>query len=282
MHSPLFHLCLIAVYAVASASAASPHMQAVHLRKVRSMRPFGTAVSLRERAMPTLLLDRAMAVDPCDEDEDDETSTLVTSTQRYTRTIVQAATQTRTKTVTRVTGTSTKVMTYTQTLTRTATATRTAAATTQPVTTISVTVTSTSTSTQPIPSSAPAPATTTLYSLVTPIPTSTNIVFEGVATYYYTGLGACGWWSNDSDMVVALQDKVFDNYPGASSSIWPNPVCGHKIQVNYNGNSVIATVVDRCAGCELYHADLSPSAFAQLAPLEVGYLTEGLTWSWID
>lgn len=55
-----------------------------------------------------------------------------------------------------------------------------------------------------------------------------------------------------SDYVVALQDKTFDNFPGASSSIWPNPVCGSKIQINYNGNSVIATVVDRCAGCELY------------------------------
>lgn len=69
-------------------------------------------------------------------------------------------------------------------------------------------------------------------------------------------------------MVVALQDKVFDNYPGASSSIWPNPVCGHKIQVNYNGNSVIATVVDRCAGCELYRA-YSIARLADLADIEI-------------
>jgi len=115
---------------------------------------------------------------------------------------------------------------------------------------------------------------------VTPIPTSKSAIFSGTATYFYTGLGACGWWSADTDVVVALQDKVFDNYPGASSSIWPNPVCGHKIKVNYQGKSIVATVVDRCAGCGLYQVDLSPGAFGMLAPLEIGYLTQGLTWQW--
>lgn len=37
-----------------------------------------------------------------------------------------------------------------------------------------------------------------------------------VTVDYYTGLGACGWWSNDSDMVVALPDHVYDNFPGAT------------------------------------------------------------------
>lgn len=35
-------------------------------------------------------------------------------------------------------------------------------------------------------------------------------------TGYYTGLGACGWWSNDGEMVAAVPDHVYDNFPGAT------------------------------------------------------------------
>ena len=178
MHSHLYNLCLLAVYAVASVSANAPvHAHVRHLARARSERPFGTPAPLRERAQP-------MLVDEGDCDDDEEFVPYTTA-GGATRTIVQAATQTRTKTVTRVTGTSTRVMVYTQTLTRTETLTRTAALAAQPTTSTRTTVSTTSTR----PAASSAPATTTYTSLVTPIPTSKSAIFSGTATYFYTGLG---------------------------------------------------------------------------------------------
>ena len=33
------------------------------------------------------------------------------------------------------------------------------------------------------------------------------------ATYYTTGLGACGITNTDSDYIVAVSHDLFDNYP---------------------------------------------------------------------
>ena len=70
------------------------------------------------------------------------------------------------------------------------------------------------------------------------------------ATYYYTGLGACGWNSKDTDLIAAVGHGLFDGYPlvkvplrvplfpshrlvpsgynGANPN--NNPVCGKKIK----------------------------------------------------
>ncbi|KAK3690169.1 RlpA-like double-psi beta-barrel-protein domain-containing protein-containing protein, partial [Podospora appendiculata] len=88
----------------------------------------------------------------------------------------------------------------------------------------------------------------------------------GSFTYYETGLGACGWYSSDSDYIVALNWEQFDPAtPNGNPN--DNTLCGSQIQANYNGNSVVVTVVDRCAGCSWGDLDFSPAAFSQLADL---------------
>lgn len=53
---------------------------------------------------------------------------------------------------------------------------------------------------------------------VEPITYTTNVTtsdlskrqaFTGTGTYYYTGLGACGQWSKDSDYMVALNSAQY-------------------------------------------------------------------------
>ncbi|KAH9922477.1 RlpA-like double-psi beta-barrel-protein domain-containing protein-containing protein [Fomitopsis serialis] len=120
--------------------------------------------------------------------------------------------------------------------------------------------------------------------------TSTNVAADepswlsgtqtGDATYYETGLGACGVTNTDSDYIVAVSENLFDNYPGyTGANPNDNPVCNKQITASYNGKSVTVTVTDRCTGCDTTSLDFSPSAFQQLADLSVGRL-HGMTWDW--
>ncbi|KAK3939226.1 RlpA-like double-psi beta-barrel-protein domain-containing protein-containing protein [Diplogelasinospora grovesii] len=105
---------------------------------------------------------------------------------------------------------------------------------------------------------------------------SRNVV--GSVTYYETGLGACGWWSADSDYIVALDWELFDPHtPNGNPN--NNDLCGRKMRVFANGKSVDVTLVDRCAGCARGDVDLSPAAFQALAPLAVGRMSGN--WVWI-
>lgn len=110
-----------------------------------------------------------------------------------------------------------------------------------------------------------------------PAPVSPNELVRrdnsGDVTYFNVGLGACGWNSVDSDLVVAMSAGLM----GIQSN--GNPNCGKKIKVNYGGKSVIVTVVDKCMGCATYDLDLSPAAFEQLAPKSAGRIKG--TWTFI-
>lgn len=44
-----------------------------------------------------------------------------------------------------------------------------------------------------------------------------------------------------------------------------SPVCGHTITVNYQGKSLVATIVDRMVNPRVNGIDLSESAFIELA-----------------
>ncbi|OBZ68318.1 Papain inhibitor [Grifola frondosa] len=93
--------------------------------------------------------------------------------------------------------------------------------------------------------------------------------YSGQATYFEPGLGACGAYSQPTDLIVALSPS---EYVGGAH-------CYQHIGVNYNGNFVDATVVDECPGCASGSIDLSPSAFEQLAPLSAGRLY-GVSWNY--
>lgn len=137
------------------------------------------------------------------------------------------------------------------------------------------------------PSQAPTPtddqsATTTISTTQIPIPTGSEVVFAGGrGTWYYTGLGACGWYNYDNEYVVAVSSVLYDNFPGATpENTNANPVCGQLLDITYGSNTIRAAVVDRCVGCSVYDLDLAPSAFAALANLDQGELW-GMTWKWV-
>ncbi|KAJ6789128.1 hypothetical protein PWT90_01520 [Aphanocladium album] len=92
----------------------------------------------------------------------------------------------------------------------------------------------------------------------------------GDITYFNPGLGACGQYNGDNDMIVAVGHGMYDR---------EHP-CGRRIRAHYGGRSVDVTVVDRCGGCGDGDLDLSPNAFSQL----VGSLGPGRvqgSWEWI-
>ncbi|KAK4220540.1 RlpA-like double-psi beta-barrel-protein domain-containing protein-containing protein [Podospora fimiseda] len=100
----------------------------------------------------------------------------------------------------------------------------------------------------------------------------------GDLTWYNTGLGACGFWNNDNELVAALNAPTFDpKTPGGNPN--KNTLCNKKIRVTYQGKSVDVKVVDRCPGCNANALDLSPAAFKKLASLDKGRIVG--TWNWI-
>lgn len=94
---------------------------------------------------------------------------------------------------------------------------------------------------------------------------------SGQGTWFDTGLGSCGDTDTDSDFIVAVSHDLYDSFPGYDG-VNPNnnPVCGKKVHITYQGNSVDCTVVDRCTGCAMWDLDMTPTAFQQLAPLGAG------------
>jgi hypothetical protein len=83
------------------------------------------------------------------------------------------------------------------------------------------------------------------------------------------GLGACGTELHDSSMIVALAKdawgaSTYDTMTGKST----NPWCGQKIKIDYEGNSIEATIQDLCPGCSGNDIDLSLAAWKQLTGLD--------------
>ena len=106
----------------------------------------------------------------------------------------------------------------------------------------------------------------------TPIPTdlshcSKNSPCYGDMTFFEAGLGSCGLTSDGSrDNVVALSSLMMG--PQSKS----NPYCGKTITISClaTQKTTIATVVDKCMGCDPYSIDLSEKAFRELDELQVG------------
>jgi hypothetical protein len=82
-------------------------------------------------------------------------------------------------------------------------------------------------------------------------------------------------------LVAAASELLFDKVPGAGVNPNLNPICGKKVRVTYQGNSVTVSIFDRCVACRKTDLDLSPAAFSQLASQSVGRL-DGATWEWVS
>ena len=114
------------------------------------------------------------------------------------------------------------------------------------------------TSTLPVPTTISTPVKTEP-STSAPAPVPSNPVkapaggssgsHTGEATFFNTGMGACGVTSQDSDMMVALAAGDFDpTSPGGNPN--KNSLCGKSIRVSYKGGpEVICKILDRCPEC---------------------------------
>lgn len=155
------------------------------------------------------------------------------------------------------------------------------------------TPTSTPTSTpKSTPKSIPTSTPTSKSPAATPSPKSTSTgsssdsssggvlseILSGDATYYATGLGACGITNTDTDMIAAASELLFDTFPGyEGGDPNNNPICNKKVSVTYGSTTISVTITDRCTACAYGSLDFSPSAFEKLASLSVGRL-HGIDW----
>ncbi|THG98129.1 hypothetical protein EW026_g3998 [Hermanssonia centrifuga] len=132
-----------------------------------------------------------------------------------------------------------------------------------------------------------APAKPTITRAALPAVTSTasssdnsllTATHTGDATFYATGLGACGIVNEDSDFIAAVSHILFDEFPGYNgANPNNNPICNKKATADYNGNEVAFTITDRCEACDEFSLNFSPAAFSVLANEEEGRL-HNMTW----
>ncbi|ADV25612.1 hypothetical protein I305_04582 [Cryptococcus gattii E566] len=157
------------------------------------------------------------------------------------------------------------------------------------------TSTSTSLSTSSVASSTITSAAVATSSAVSADPDGDGPFYgEGTWYYQYNTAGACGNVNPDSAYIVAVSALLFDNWPGYNG-LNPNnnPICGHQVNLTWEGTSITATVADRCPGCELRHLDLSRGAFGALSnyDYDIGVFSttidgqsynQDLEWSWLN
>ncbi|KAI0032557.1 RlpA-like double-psi beta-barrel-protein domain-containing protein-containing protein [Vararia minispora EC-137] len=110
-----------------------------------------------------------------------------------------------------------------------------------------------------------------------PIPEPVTVEIElekrtthtGRGTFYYVGLGNCGWTNTNSEHVVAMSKAFYDVNKGGN--------CGQTLTITWGGKTETATMVDSCPGCGYYDLDMSPSLFQKFAAESVGVLN-GVNW----
>lgn len=100
-----------------------------------------------------------------------------------------------------------------------------------------------------------------------PVPCLEAGTGKGEATYYAAdGTGACSFEASADKLVAAMNETDY------ARAAW----CGACLEVTGPHGQVTVRVVDSCPGCKSGSLDLSPEAFAQIAPLDAGRVS--ITW----
>ncbi|XP_055350683.1 papain inhibitor-like [Paramacrobiotus metropolitanus] len=100
--------------------------------------------------------------------------------------------------------------------------------------------------------------------------------FSGDATWYDVGLGACGQWSNNNQLVAAISPSQYGWHANPNTAA----VCRTCASVRAGGRQVKVKIVDKCDGCASGSIDLSPGAFQRLASLDTGRIR--VTWDYVS
>ncbi|GAA5842099.1 hypothetical protein JCM3766R1_000006 [Sporobolomyces carnicolor] len=90
--------------------------------------------------------------------------------------------------------------------------------------------------------------------------------YNGRATFFDPGLGACGTYSGASDYMVAMNQAQYGDLGAVS------PWCFQTITISYGGKTAQAQVLDACPGCPYGGLDMSPSLFQHFADESVGVI----------
>ncbi|KAN0065759.1 hypothetical protein ACQY0O_000889 [Thecaphora frezii] len=93
--------------------------------------------------------------------------------------------------------------------------------------------------------------------------------YAGQGTYFYPGLGNCGDWNGNNDLMVAIPSSM---YKGGRH-------CGKWMKICHKSKCVSAQVKDSCPTCGWGSLDMSPRVFKALAPLSKGSI--GITWKYL-
>ncbi|GAA5836813.1 hypothetical protein JCM5353_000458 [Sporobolomyces roseus] len=95
--------------------------------------------------------------------------------------------------------------------------------------------------------------------------------FNGRATFFDPGLGACGTYSSGNDFMVAMNQAQYGDLGAVS------PWCFQTITISYGGKTAQAQVLDACPGCPYGGLDMSPALFRHFADESVGVIY--MEWS---
>lgn len=123
------------------------------------------------------------------------------------------------------------------------------------------------------PEASGGPATVSLYA-------ASSSPFQGHATFYSTGMGACGVVNSDNQPIVAVSRDIFEQYNPSSGNPNHNSLCGKRLEITWNGKKQQAFAMDECPGCKPNSLDLSPNLFKALDDPDKGDL-DGITWKFI-
>lgn len=116
-----------------------------------------------------------------------------------------------------------------------------------------------------------------------------NPLMIGEATYYTTanGDGNCMFGPSPDNLMVAAIGYLDYGNPEPENEPWNGPAavyCGAYVEATGPNGTVVVRIVDKCPdvyippalGCGQGHLDMSPQAFARIAPIHLGRVP--ITW----
>jgi hypothetical protein len=143
-------------------------------------------------------------------------------------------------------------------------------------TSTSVPAVTTSSTTVVVPTTTSTPTTSSVPTSSAPASTGgSGQWFQGQATYFAPGLGACGITNSDSDFICALNHVQFEDDGNGNT----NSNCFKEILITRGSAQVKVQVTDMCPGCNDYGLDLSPAAFEAIATEAEGRVD--ISWEWV-